>query len=266
MCWSATADLAAGTAVGAVGVVCVSRARRARDLPLAALPLLLGAHQIIEAVLWYGGGGSGPATLAWAVIALPLLPLYLPLAVAVAGPRPRGPGDLLRIAVPLAAGAATAAVLAHRLATTGVEAEIHGRTVGYAVGLPAPAAVLAGYLTATVGALLLSRDPTLRLLGAVTGAGAVVCAVLWRTAFVSTWCALAAVASVLVLRWVLRDPGPVPGPPAGPGPRDPGPGPGGRFASDGGARKAGDDSPRRAAVPEHRRQTRQQPRRQKGPP
>ncbi|QDY75447.1 DUF6629 family protein [Streptomyces qinzhouensis] len=239
MCWSATADLVAGIAIGAVGAVCVVRVRRARDLPLAALPLLLGAHQIIEAALWHGGGGSGPATLAWAVIALPVLPLYVPLAVASGTWPPRGRAGGLRLAVPLAAGAATAAVLAHRLTEATVTAEIHGRTVGYAVGLPAPAAVLAGYLLATVGALLLSGDRTLRLLGAVTGAGAVICALLWRTAFISTWCALAAVASLLILRWVRRDPGP-----------------GVRFASAAGARKAGDDTPHRAP-PE---------RQQKGPP
>ncbi|MFJ8233692.1 DUF6629 family protein [Streptomyces sp. NPDC094448] len=230
MCWSATADLVAGTVIGAVGAVCVVRARRVRDLPLAALPLLLGAHQITEAVLWHGGGGSGPATLVWAVIALPVLPLYVPLAVASGTWPPRGRVGVLRLAVPLAAGAVTAAVLARRLTEATVTAEIHGRTVGYAVGLPAPAAVLAGYLLATVGALLLSGDRTLRLLGGVTGAGAVVCALLWRTAFVSTWCALAAVASLLILRWVGR-----------------GPRPGARLASGPGARKAGDESSHGAA-------------------
>lgn len=75
MCWSATADLVAGTAIAAVGVACVAQVRRARDLPLAALPLLLGAHQVIESVVWRSAGGAGPATVAWAVIALPLLPV-----------------------------------------------------------------------------------------------------------------------------------------------------------------------------------------------
>lgn len=49
------------------------RARRARDLPVAALPLLLGAHQLVEAAVWDSDGGRSPATTAWAVIALPLL-------------------------------------------------------------------------------------------------------------------------------------------------------------------------------------------------
>ncbi|MFE2252060.1 DUF6629 family protein, partial [Streptomyces lavendulae] len=79
MCWSTAADLMAGTVVAAVGVVCVARVRRARDLPVAALPLLLGAHQLIEAAVRDAGGGCGPATTAWAVIALPVLPVWVPL-------------------------------------------------------------------------------------------------------------------------------------------------------------------------------------------
>ncbi|MFJ3964731.1 DUF6629 family protein [Streptomyces sp. NPDC090036] len=51
MCWSARADLVAGTVVAAAGIVCVARVRRAPDLPVAAMPLLLGVHQLVEAVL-----------------------------------------------------------------------------------------------------------------------------------------------------------------------------------------------------------------------
>ena len=47
MCWSATADLVAGTGVAAVGAACVIRTRRRADLPLAALPLLLGAPLVL---------------------------------------------------------------------------------------------------------------------------------------------------------------------------------------------------------------------------
>ncbi|WP_368857820.1 DUF6629 family protein, partial [Streptomyces venezuelae] len=111
-----------------------------------------------------------------------------------------------RLLAPLAAGTATAGFLAYRLATRPVTAEIRGHTLGYAVDLPYAPLVLAGYLLATVGALLLARDRLLRLLGLVTGAGAALCALLWRTEFLSTWCALAAVASLLLLRWIRRRP------------------------------------------------------------
>ncbi|MFE3764390.1 DUF6629 family protein [Streptomyces sp. NPDC059104] len=200
MCWSTAADLTAGTVVAAVGVVCLARVRRARDLPVAALPLLLGAHQLVEAAVRHAGGGCGPATTAWAVIALPVLPVWVSLGVLLAA----GPGAPRRLRGPAAVGIAAAAVLAYCLATRPVTAEVRGRLVGYGVDVPYVPLVLAGYLYATLGALLLAGDRRLRVLGAVLAAGALVCAALWRLEFASTWCAFAAVASVLVLGWVRR--------------------------------------------------------------
>ncbi|MEV0318277.1 DUF6629 family protein [Streptomyces sp. NPDC050658] len=201
MCWSATADLVAGTAISAVGVACVIQAaRRPRDLPVAALPLLLGAHQIVESVLWRDGGGAGAATTAWAVIALPVLALWVPVAVLCAAPR----SARRRLLIPLAAGAATAAALVLFLTTHTVTADIRGHTVGYALGLPLPELTVAGYLLATIGSLLLSGDRGLVLFGVLVGVGAAVSVTLWRHEYISTWCAFAAVSSVFLLGWVRR--------------------------------------------------------------
>lgn len=183
-------------------MACAVQAPRVRDLPLAALPLLLGTHQIIESAVWRSGGGTGPATVVWAIIALPLLPVWVPLGVLLAAqPRARR-----RLVIPVVVGLATAAVLAYRLATRGVTADIRGHTLGYVLDLPHSPLIITGYLLATVGSLLLAGDPVLRLLGLLAAAGAVACAVLWRLEFVSTWCALAAVASVVVLGWARRRP------------------------------------------------------------
>ncbi|MDH6622514.1 hypothetical protein M2271_000301 [Streptomyces sp. LBL] len=198
MCWSATTDLVAGTAVAGVGVACVARVRRVRDLPLAALPLLLGAHQIVESVVWESRGGSGPATLAWAVIALPLLAVWVPAGTLCAAP----PHARRRLGLLLTVGVATAATLAYGLATGPVTAEIRGHTVGYTFGLPHTPLLIAGYLVATVGSLLLSGDRRLLVLGVLVAVGAAACWALWRLEFVSTWCALAAVCSVALLRWI----------------------------------------------------------------
>lgn len=201
MCWSATADLVAGAGIAAVGVASVAlAARRPRDLPLAALPLLLGAHQIIEAVVWYHDGGSGPATLAWAVIALPLLALWVPASVLCAAPRVAR----RRLFPPLAVGVATAAALAHALAARTVTAEIRGHTVGYSLGLPQPELTVLGYLVATIGSLLLSGDRGLFLFGVLVTTGAAVSFTLWRQEYISTWCASAAVCSVVLTLWVRR--------------------------------------------------------------
>ncbi|MGW7101000.1 DUF6629 family protein [Streptomyces sp. NPDC054838] len=200
MCWSATADLTAGAVITAVGAACVVRVRRARDLPVAALPLLLGVHQLLEAAVWDAGGGRGVAATAWAVVALPVLPVWVSPGVLLAA----GPGAPRRLWGPVAVGLAAAGVLAYCLATRPVSARIRGHAVGYGVDVPYPALVLAGYLFATLGALLLTGDRRLRLLGAVLAVGALVCAGLWRLEFASTWCAFAAVASGLVLGWVRR--------------------------------------------------------------
>lgn len=202
MCWSATADLVVGAGVAAVGAVCVTRVRDRRDLVLAALPLLLGAHQVVEAAVWDAGGGDGAATVAWAVVALPLLAVWVPAGVLLAATPP----SRRRLTFPLAVGTACAAVLAHGIATGPVTAEIRGRTVGYGLDLPYPPVLVAGYLLATVGSLLLSGDRRLLVLGAVVAVGAAVCFALWRLEFVSTWCAFAAVWSVLLLDWVRRRP------------------------------------------------------------
>jgi hypothetical protein len=202
MCWSATADLVAGAAVAAVGAACVASVRSARDLPLAALPLLLGAHQVVEAVVWSSGGGSGPATVAWAVIALPLLAVWVPTGVLCAAP----PSARTRLVLLLAVGVATAALLARGLATGPVTAEIRGHTVGYTVALSHPVLLVTGYLLATVGSLLLSGDRRLTVLGTLAAVGALVCWALWRLEFISTWCAFAALCSVVLLGWVRARP------------------------------------------------------------
>jgi hypothetical protein len=72
----------------------------------------------------------------------------------------------------------------------------------YSVGIPGAPWVIAGYLVATLGSLLLARDRLLRLLGLACAVGATITVRLWFHSFASTWCAVAAVASVIVLWWV----------------------------------------------------------------
>lgn len=57
MRWRATAHLTAGAAITATGIACLARTRRARYLPLAALPALPGGHQLVEAAVRHSGGG-----------------------------------------------------------------------------------------------------------------------------------------------------------------------------------------------------------------
>lgn len=206
MCWSATADLVAGAGISAAGVASVASVRRGQDLPLACLPLLLGAHQLIESIVWRGQDGqvaattTAAATTAWAIIAFPLLPAFVPFAVVLAGPG-HPPRRLLWCC---AAGALTSIVLAVDLATSDITAHQVGHTLTYRIGIPAAPLVIAGYLVATLGSMLLGPDPLIRRIGLATSLGALSCLIIWQEAFASTWCALAALTSLLILRWVRR--------------------------------------------------------------
>ncbi|MGW4893553.1 DUF6629 family protein [Kitasatospora sp. NPDC004240] len=222
MCWSVQADLAAGAVVCGAGLICLARARRAERrgrsglLPLAALPLLLGVHQLLEAAVWLAAEGrfDGPpaqwARTVWALIALPVLPVLVPVGVWRATRASSSPGRRRTVAALAVLGVLVAVPLALAVATGPVTARAEGHTLAYGVGVPHPALLLTGYLVATVGSLLVSGDRTLRLLGLLVGTGAVVCALLWQTAFVSTWCALAALVSVVLIRWTGPPPRPRP--------------------------------------------------------
>ena len=213
MCWSAGADAVAGAVVGAIGVGVLAGARRGRDRVLGALPLVLGVHQLVEAVVWRDtqgrvSAGVGRAAVdAWAVIAFVVLPTLVPAGVWAAV-RPAGAARR-RLAVCLGCGVVVSAVMAARVAASGVTASAHGHVLEYGLGVVSGAGyvLIGGYLVATLGAPLLSGDRFLWWFGALATAGAVVCAAAWRLAFASTWCGYAAVLSVWLLVWVRRRPG-----------------------------------------------------------
>ena len=71
-----------GVVIGAIGVGAVHSAQRRHEhIALAALPLLLGAHQVIEAFVWLGLQGHVPHELervalwAYLLIAFVVLPI-----------------------------------------------------------------------------------------------------------------------------------------------------------------------------------------------
>ena len=212
MCWSAGADAVAGAVVGAIGVGVLAGARRGRDRVLGSLPLVLGVHQLVEAVVWRDtqgrvSAGVGRAAVdAWAVIAFVVLPSLVPAGVWVAV-RPSGAARR-RLAVCLGFGVVVSVVMLVRVVVSGVTASAHGHVLEYGLGVASGAGyvLIAGYLVAALGAPLLSGDRFLWWFGVLATAGAVGCAAAWRLAFASTWCGYAAVLSVWLLAWVRRRP------------------------------------------------------------
>lgn len=207
MCWSPGADAVAGAVVASVGVVTLVGVRRGRDRVLGALPLLLGVHQLVEAVVWLdtqgrvSAGWGRAAVYVWAVIAFVVLPVLVPAGVWAAG----GRGRAVRVCV--CVGVVVSVLMAVQIGVRGVSAQARGHVLEYGIGLGTwvGCVLVGGYLVATLAAPLLSGDRFLRLFGVVAAVGAAGCAAAWRLAFASTWCAFAAVVSVLLLVWVRRD-------------------------------------------------------------
>ena len=83
MCFSPQADLVGGLVISGIGVDVVRHVHRRRDhMALAALPLILGAHQLDEAFVWWGQEGHVPSAIGhvalwiYLLIAFVLLPIF----------------------------------------------------------------------------------------------------------------------------------------------------------------------------------------------
>jgi len=83
VCFSPQADLGGGLLIGVIGVDAVRHIRQRREfIALAWIPLLLGAHQFIEALVWLWLQGHVPrgighvALWAYLLIAFAVLPVF----------------------------------------------------------------------------------------------------------------------------------------------------------------------------------------------
>ena len=200
MCFSPEVDLVAGVLVAAVGVDSLRQVNRDSERFLVALPIVLGVHQIVEALVWWGLDGTTSAaigrTATWIYLAIAfgVIPVLVPLAVATLD----DPANRRRLAVFATLGAAVTAVLVHALVRGPVAATIEGHHVAYRVDLPAGGLIVVLYVIATCGSLLASSIPRVQLFGAANLVAVAALAALDRGALISLWCAWAAVTSVAI--------------------------------------------------------------------
>ncbi len=213
MCFSATASLIAGGGLSVIGIAALSVTRERRVLPFAAVPLLFGVQQAAEGAVWLAAAGGDVAlqscaSAAFLGFAQVIWPIYAPLAVLALEPAPWRRRALIACVI---SGAIVAFVM------------LHGLVTGFAPGLPEGGHIryvlpnydafrdaglllvlLALYAAATVGALLLSGDPLIRLFGAGVGAALAVSAFVYEDWLFSVWCFFAAALSTILLAWAIR--------------------------------------------------------------
>ena len=197
MCFSPEADLVGGIVVTAIGVdACRHLRRRNTYLLVAVLPLLLGFHQLVEAFVWWGAEGEVPhgigraAMWIYLVIAFVVLPVFVPVATLAFEPNAR---RRWRMAPFVALGAAVSIVLFVALVRTPIDVEAQSHHLAYTVSLSYGGLVVALYVAAVCGALLLSGYRHVVAFGVANLVAVALLAWLTLDGFTSLWCAYAAV-------------------------------------------------------------------------
>jgi len=191
--------LVGGIVVGAIGIGAVRNAqRRHGHVALATLPLLLGAHQIIEAFVWLGLQGHVPRELeriavwAYLLIAFVVLPIFVPLAVMFNEPSQRRK----RIMAPLVAlGAVVASILFAAMVRGPVSVRLRPYHLAYSIDLNHGALIVVLYVVAICGSLLLSTRRRVVVFGFVNLVAVGIIAWLTVDGFASVWCGWAAISS-----------------------------------------------------------------------
>ncbi|MCU1493085.1 MAG: hypothetical protein JWO62_849 [Acidimicrobiaceae bacterium] len=208
MCFSPQADLVGGSVVAAFGIDAVRHLhRRHGHIALAALPLLLGAHQLDEALVWWSLQGhlshsvGRVALWIYLLIAFVVLPVYVPAAVMALEPTRR---RRWLMAPFVAIGIGVAAVLLAAMVRGPITVRLRPYHLSYGLHLRDAFLFIALYVVAVCGALLCSGYRHVVLFGAVNVVAIVVIARLTVDGFASVWCGWAAISAGAIaahMRW-----------------------------------------------------------------
>ena len=202
MCFSPQADVGGGLVICAIGIDAVRHVRRRREfLALAWIPLLLGAHQFIEALVWLWLQGHVPrgighvALWAYLLIAFVVLPVFVPLAVIALEPTRRRKLMMVPFAL---TGTVIAVILFAAMARGPVSVNLAPHHLSYGIRVSDGLLIIALYVVAVCGPLLMSGYRNVVVFGAVNFVAVIVIARLTISGFASIWCAWAAVSSAAI--------------------------------------------------------------------
>ena len=202
MCFSPQADVGGGLLIAVIGVDAVRHIRQRREfIALAWIPLLLGAHQFIEALVWLWLQGHVPrgighvALWAYLLIAFVVLPVFIPLAIIAVEPTRRRKQMMVPFAV---LGVAIAVTLFAAMARGPVGVRLAPYHLSYSIRLHDGFLIVALYVVVVCGPLLASGYRNVALFGVVNLVAVIVIARLTISGFASVWCGWAAVSSAAI--------------------------------------------------------------------
>jgi hypothetical protein len=199
MCFSPTGDLVGGSVVVAIGIdACLHVRGRPEYIAIAALPVVLGLHQIDETFVWWwlqghvSSGWGHPAMWVYLVFALVVLPTLVPAMFFFVEP----PGLRRWRIVPFAVvGAAVSAVLLEAMLVGHPSVHLGTYHLVYSIGLHHGIAIIGFYIVATCGPLLVSGFRAVVWFGVANLAAVIVLVLLCASGFTSLWCFYAALLS-----------------------------------------------------------------------
>jgi hypothetical protein len=204
MCFSATANFVGSTALGAVGVVTLTKVKHRRELLFASLPVLFAIHQFIEGFVWLGLDGKlSPQVThdmgaAFMLYAQGLLPFLMPLSVLLFEPDGKGRRRMLPF---VAIGVGTTLYILWALTAYPTQIFVKGNSIVYINDATNNTAVAMLYVLATCGSLFVSKERPMVVFGLANLTILLVVMAFKRYAFTSLWCAYAAIASVIILAY-----------------------------------------------------------------
>ena len=202
MCFSPQADIAGGLLITVIGVDAVRHIGQRREfIALAWIPVLLGAHQFIEALVWLWLQGHVPrgigyvALWAYLLIAFVVLPVFIPLAVIALEPTRRRKQMMVPFAL---LGGVIAGTLFAAMIRGPVDVRLAPYHLSYSIRLSDGLLVVALYVVAVCGPLLVSGYRNVMLFGVVNLVAVIIIARLTISGFASVWCGWAAVTSAAI--------------------------------------------------------------------
>jgi hypothetical protein len=207
VCFSAAANFVGSGALGAIGVVTLTKVKHRRELLFAALPTLFAVHQFIEGFVWLGLDGILSPTVthnmgaAFMLYAQGLLPFLLPLSVTLFEPTAKRRRRMLPF---LLIGGGTTLYILWALTAYSLQVYVKGDSIVYINQATNYTSVAVLYVIATCGSLFFSEVPDMVVFGAANFVILLVVMAVKRYAFTSLWCAYAAIASVIILAYFWR--------------------------------------------------------------
>lgn len=206
MCFSAPVSFATGIAISTIGVLALLRVRKPEMRALAAIPLLFGAQQLTEGLIWTALPAPAGSPLLHALTQLyaafvgVVWPVLFPLSLLL---WEREPTRRRLIGAILVLGCLIAVYTLVVMGLFGFSVRVANHCLVY----DNPAGVWPGmelvYLLVSCGAFFIASDDRLHWIGVANLAGFGIAASFFSLNLPSVWCFCAAVISSLIY-WYVR--------------------------------------------------------------